>query len=103
MSWDLIENFMRSGRLELPTLRLWDSRSTDWANSAAAETMTLIDSTNGRFNKQILGHVLLLKTKKLQWRNWLARSTVNRKDGGSSPPWSDLFTPFIAHKFSMVW
>ena len=20
------------------------------------------------------------------WRNWLARSTVNRKDGGSSPP-----------------
>lgn len=30
-------------------------------------------------------------SKMLQWRNWLARSTVNRKDGGSSPPWSDPF------------
>ena len=25
----------------------------------------------------------------LPWRNWLARSTVNRKVGGSSPPGSD--------------
>ena len=25
---------------------------------------------------------------KLLWRNWLARSTVNRKVGGSSPPGS---------------
>ena len=27
----------------------------------------------------------------LPWRNWLARSTVNRKVGGSSPPGSELF------------
>ena len=27
----------------------------------------------------------------LPWRNWLARSTVNRKVGGSSPPGSDVF------------
>ena len=26
---------------------------------------------------------------KLPWRNWLARSAVNRKAGGSSPPGSD--------------
>ena len=25
----------------------------------------------------------------LPWRNWLARSTVNRKVGGSSPPGSE--------------
>ena len=25
------------------------------------------------------------------WRNWLARSAVNRKVGGSSPPGSELF------------
>ena len=25
----------------------------------------------------------------LPWRNWLARSAVNRKVGGSSPPGSD--------------
>ena len=25
------------------------------------------------------------------WRNWLARSAVNRKVGGSSPPRDDLF------------
>ena len=25
------------------------------------------------------------------WRNWLARSAVNRKVGGSSPPGGDLF------------
>ena len=28
-------------------------------------------------------------TAQLPWRNWLARSTVNRKVGGSSPPGSD--------------
>ena len=27
------------------------------------------------------------------WRNWLARSTVNRKVGGSSPPEGVLFWP----------
>ena len=27
----------------------------------------------------------------LPWRNWLARSTVNRKVGGSNPPGSDLY------------
>ena len=27
----------------------------------------------------------------LPWRNWLARSTVNRKVGGSSPPGSEFF------------
>ena len=27
---------------------------------------------------------------KLPWRNWLARSAVNRKVGGSSPPGSDI-------------
>ena len=27
------------------------------------------------------------------WRNWLARSTVNRKVGGSSPPEGELFWP----------
>ena len=26
---------------------------------------------------------------KLPWRNWLARSAVNRKVGGSSPPGSE--------------
>ena len=26
----------------------------------------------------------------LPWRNWLARSTVNRKVGGSSPPGSGV-------------
>ena len=33
----------------------------------------------------------LLETKSLPlWRNWLVRSAVNRKVGGSSPPGSDL-------------
>ena len=27
--------------------------------------------------------------RELPWRNWLARSTVNRKVGGSSPPGSE--------------
>src|SRR4029434_7585451 len=26
------------------------------------------------------------------WRNWLARSAVNRKDGGSSPPRDEKFS-----------
>ena len=30
----------------------------------------------------------------LEWRNRLARSAVNRKVGGSSPPLSDIFLPF---------
>ena len=29
------------------------------------------------------------------WRNWLARSTVNRKVGGSSPPGDGYFCPFL--------
>jgi hypothetical protein len=28
------------------------------------------------------------------WRNWLARSAVNRKVGGSSPPGGDFFCIF---------
>ena len=32
---------------------------------------------------------------KLPWRNWPARSAVNRKVGGSSPPGSDCFSPII--------
>ena len=31
------------------------------------------------------------QTRELPWRNWLARSTVNRKVGGSSPPGSEFF------------
>ena len=31
----------------------------------------------------------------LPWRNWLARSAVNRKDGGSSPPGSDSLVLFV--------
>ena len=33
----------------------------------------------------------LLPNVKPPWRNWLARSAVNRKVGGSSPPGGDLF------------
>ena len=32
----------------------------------------------------------------LLWRNWLARSAVNRKVGGSSPPRSECFFNFHA-------
>ena len=31
------------------------------------------------------------RTSKPPWRNWLARSAVNRKVGGSSPPGGALF------------
>ena len=31
-----------------------------------------------------------LAIQRLPWRNWLARSTVNRKVGGSSPPGSGV-------------
>ena len=31
------------------------------------------------------------------WRNWLARSTVNRKVGGSSPPEGDYLFLFCCH------
>ena len=34
------------------------------------------------------------------WRNWLARSTVNRKVGGSSPPEGDHFFCFIFNFFA---
>ncbi len=34
----------------------------------------------------------LQKLSKLPWRNWLARSTVNRKVGGSSPPGSGVLS-----------
>ena len=33
----------------------------------------------------------IFKFHVLPWRNWLARSTVNRKVGGSSPPGSELY------------
>ena len=36
----------------------------------------------------------------LPWRNWLARSTVNRKVGGSSPPGSDDFITNLHFIFS---
>ena len=36
----------------------------------------------------------------LPWRNWLARSAVNRKVGGSSPPGTDLFSFYSAHTFT---
>ena len=32
----------------------------------------------------------------LLWRNWLARSAVNRKAGGSSPPRSVIFFEFFS-------
>ena len=35
-----------------------------------------------------------LNIKKPPWRNWLARSAVNRKVGGSSPPGGEVFFPF---------
>ena len=36
----------------------------------------------------------------LPWRNWLARSTVNRKVGGSSPPGSEtLFLGFAIYTY----
>ena len=35
------------------------------------------------------------RCSKLPWRNWLARSAVNRKVGGSSPPGSDVFGLFL--------
>ena len=35
--------------------------------------------------------MVFLRSDRLPWRNWLARSTVNRKVGGSSPPGSDDF------------
>jgi hypothetical protein len=41
------------------------------------------------------------------WRNWLARSAVNRKVGGSSPPGGDYFglsieiTTFTAYFVSL--
>ena len=35
----------------------------------------------------------------LPWRNWLARSAVNRKVGGSSPPGSE-FSFYSAHTFT---
>ena len=33
----------------------------------------------------------------LPWRNWLARSAVNREVGGSSPPWSDFLSTQDKH------
>ena len=39
---------------------------------------------------------------KLPWRNWLARSAVNRKVGGSSPPGSDIFFSFNFNLFFFI-
>ena len=36
------------------------------------------------------------------WRNWLARSAVNRKVGGSSPPRDDLFFFFFFFFYSVL-
>ena len=33
----------------------------------------------------------LICAQKPPWRNWLARSAVNRKVGGSSPPGGEMF------------
>ena len=43
-------------------------------------------------------------TARSLWRNWLARSAVNRKVGGSSPPRDvcNCFTIVIALGFSMI-
>ena len=35
--------------------------------------------------------ILYLPTVRPPWRNWLARSAVNRKVGGSSPPGGVIF------------
>ena len=37
----------------------------------------------------------------LPWRNWLARSTVNRKVGGSSPPGSEEFCISVLFEIRM--
>ena len=36
------------------------------------------------------------------WRNRLARSAVNRKVGGSSPPGDDIYYYFIFHRGNSV-
>ena len=39
------------------------------------------------------------------WRNWLARSAVNRKVGGSIPAWSEcvlIFTPLLRSSYVKV-
>ncbi len=41
-----------------------------------------------------VGKTLVNYTDMLLWRNWLARSAVNRKAGGSSPPRSVLFLKY---------
>ena len=37
------------------------------------------------------------------WRNRLARSTVNRKVGGSSPPWDVLSFAVVAMSYIVIW
>ena len=48
-------------------------------------------SKNKRLLRAIWTSVLRYELFKLLWRNWLARSTVNRKVDGSSPSRSDVF------------
>ena len=50
-----------------------------------------------KMNKVHCIHLFLkLQTHKPPWRNWLARSAVNRKVGGSSPPGgANFFTIFF--------
>ena len=46
--------------------------------------------------------IRIFQRSQLPWRNWLARSTVNRKVGGSSPPGSDVF--WIPVRFTIqIW
>ena len=44
--------------------------------------------------------IVFFRRDRLPWRNWLARSTVNRKVGGSSPPGSDDFITNLHFAFS---
>ena len=55
-------------------------------------TTKMENEKNGRFQKLVwnLTRNRNFHNRVLPWRNWLARSTVNRKVGGSSPPGSDL-------------
>ena len=38
------------------------------------------------------------RSKQPPWRNWLARSAVNRKVGGSSPPGGGFLLPIFGYR-----
>ena len=52
-----------------------------------------------KFDKQKIRMVISIYNcffpDKPLWRNWLARSAVNRKAGGSSPPGGEIFCHFF--------